>query len=1110
MGLRSAIRQPGTVDRGNLQNKADMSMTKQHVGSLSIAGIVIALSATILAADDSSLPKQPPVSQQISQKDLDTRDQESLKGVRVVKPDITVQNAPQKPTQFPACEQSVLLGRSAFNGNGGNITHEYQPIEDGGFRITGNQAQFNRPICQRENRIWTGPAPIFRMDMAKGYTDGDCLPPLWNRTSNNGTVDLSMGTMRIGIPESGGTTSWFDTMPDVTATFRPGYNEYRISNTAGGWKASLTLAPTCDANGMICRIEFNKDMSLVWSYGGIWWLPSEKNSNVVTVTGNQVRITEPNLPNGLVLAGWDGEGTVRTNAASFGQQAEFRSSKPRRVYHLVANWGVTAYNEDRVRQIQALLDTKQTGPWAAKRDHLKKLWLDDFIAPALDPEARFNKLLAAPSAELDRTVARWNKRRAEFQIRTPDLYLTALINWERCRSEYHRQGPGLLLSKENWVSYAHISVGWYGKEWAGDHQALDECMYLYAAAQDDEGFLRWISTNLDPFLGENNNTFWVDHVWRHYEWTGDKKFITDLWPVARKAAVWMQRHNDKDNDGLFRDWYEYWNCDSGGKGPKAIAPSATSWAMFDRLAKMAAVVGDPKAQQEYAALADKTRTAIYRELWHDDVGRPGSIGMEGIWRPHPQAWEVFLPINAGLFSAEQARSSTRWIESHFGFEPNPGVKLLSCSDCWPIRWSTQWVPIGDTCLVALAGLKAGDADLWWPYIKTAARSAFRNSFPGIAFGISNHGSAGGEREDIDSVDPYIHVALRGLFGIEPALHERRIDICPAFPSDWKEASVRTPDIAYEYKRAGDQATFVIHTPKPVVKRVRANLFSAVSATPSEIESTVTVAVSPRPALPAPLPEKQRTVLWEQQPPPPPKTLSDEKRSRQVLIDLSKACNVTNEEFTELKFTFDYEEENEKAFTAGAQWWGDPPRPLHRWWGNPRLLMSPAPRVVTAVNGVRFLTGGRPVGAPAQPPKNILALTSWRPYPLPGMAQIPMNLKCERVWFLLQSYVHPTKNYIPNGEIIIHYEDGKQETTSLIPPYNLDCYYQHFSRQGFVVPLGELAKPEWPVCDQQFLLAHGDALNVATDPSRVLKSIELRATCCEGIIGLVGLTAIEVH
>ena len=59
------------------------------------------------------------------------------------------------------------------------------------------------------------------------------------------------------------------------------------------------------------------------------------------------------------------------------------------------------------------------------------------------------------------------------------------------------------------------------------------------------------------------------------------------------------------------------------------------------------------------------------------------------------------------------------------------------------------------------------------------------------------------REDVDSVDPHAHLAVRGLFGIEPALHEGRLDICPAFPSAWREASIRTPDVSYTYRRQGE-------------------------------------------------------------------------------------------------------------------------------------------------------------------------------------------------------------------------------------------------------------------------------------------------------------------
>ena len=221
-----------------------------------------------------------------------------------------------------------------------------------------------------------------------------------------------------------------------------------------------------------------------------------------------------------------------------------------------------------------------------------------------------------------------------------------------------------------------------------------------------------------------------------------------------------------------------------------------------------------------AHLAEKTREAIFRELWREDAGRLGSIGADGIWRGHPQTWEEYLAINAGLLSPEQGRRAMRWLASHYGFEPKTGVHLLASSDWFPIRWSTQWVPTGDTMLAAMAGIKSGNADRWWPYISTVIGSSFKSDFPGINMGISNAGAGGGDREDVDSVDPHVHCVARGLFGITPALGEDRLDIVPAFPSSWREASIRTPDLSYEYRREAGRATLHIRTPRPVAKRVR--------------------------------------------------------------------------------------------------------------------------------------------------------------------------------------------------------------------------------------------------------------------------------------------------
>ena len=114
-----------------------------------------------------------------------------------------------------------------------------------------------------------------------------------------------------------------------------------------------------------------------------------------------------------------------------------------------------------------------------------------------------------------------------------------------------------------------------------------------------------------------------------------------------------------------------------------------------------------------------------------------------------------------------------------------------------------------------------------------------------------------------------------------------------------------------------------------------------------------------------------------------------------------------------------------------------------------------------------------------------------------------------MWLLLQSYVHPTKNYIPNGEVVLHYADGRKVVQSLVPPYNLDGYFQHFSQKGLPVALGRLvpASADWTPIHQGMSLAHADALEIPCDGSRVLESVELRATCSEGILGVAGMTAV---
>ena len=88
-------------------------------------------------------------------------------------------------------------------------------------------------------------------------------------------------------------------------------------------------------------------------------------------------------------------------------------------------------------------------------------------------------------------------------------------------------------------------------------------------------------------------------------------------------------------------------------------------------------------------------------------------------------------------------------------------------------------------------------------------------------------------------------------------------------------------------------------------------------------------------------------------------------------------------------------------------------------------------------------------------------------------------------------------------------DGKRAGTSLIPPFYLDCYFQHFSREGVPVLFGQLGPfpVGWTPIHRGLASAHADALEIACDAARVLESVELRATCSEAVIGIAGMTAL---
>lgn len=1073
-------------------------------------------------------------------------------------PQVSFTAAPLKPTAPWADGPSVVLDHPAHHSGGADAATIHEPLREGGFRIRGSGHRLNRYIVQGQNRLWTGDPPFFQLDSF--VTDNQPTPALWEKAplstlpakNRKAMSDInlrcSLGSLRLGVPGAAGRVQWLDELGKATTTtFWPGHTDYEI--VGPGWKATVRIAPTMGQHGLVCEARFDRPTPLLWQYGNIYFTEDAPRIQL-TLKDGAARFTDAHRTNAVVIAGWDGQGKVRQMAGSttFGLRwsgegkeyetdspaAEFQADKPRQVYHIFSTWGVTELDRKMVAQSRDnLMVSGAAKAWPAEAEKLWQSWMDCYVNPALDPEGHFRTLSGDPGAALARSLGAWDKRRDEFQIRTPDEHLDALMNWARAVSDYHKQGPGLYLGTLWWTRYAHISCGWNGKSWGGDHATMEQQLRLYACTQvpafsamtrnsnnreqpyvpgaplnggkpfnnwhlgggeiitGEGGYIGYFMPDLTTWFKEDNTAFWVEQVWNHYRWTGNKQFARDLWPMVKKAVSWERRNHDADGDGIFTSFYPYWNADSMAVPAKSAVATATAYGMLQAAVGLGEAVGDPAGTAEYRALAEKTRAAAECQLWNEKAGVLASIGADGLSYSHPHSWEETLAISMGLLDPERGRRAMRWVESRYGLQGvRPEVRLLLTDDLWPILWSGHWAPVGDTLLSAMAGLKCGDADLWWPYLRTAVYSAFRGATPGIRFGLNNYGVAAGDMKDVDADDSHAHMAVRGLFGIEPALHKGEIAICPAFPANWKEASIKTPDLSYEYRCEGDAATIRIRTPQPLVKRVRANLTGPETVTGSERESVVKVKVGP--ALPPTPPQAQppSIVVEKEKAPKAPARLPDTELARLRLVDLSKAYNIRAEELTETPMLFD----NRQT-----------PMPVSKWWYNPPLAMPATPQTIEAGNGVRFLVAGRPVDVAADTaPKGLVALSSWRPYPWPAGVTIPIGKKCEKVWLLLQNYVHPSKCYVPNGEVILHYADKKTATTSLIPPYNLDCYYQHFSREGILMPLGQYNLKNAPDTAK---VCHADALAIPADPSRMLESVEVRATCSEGIIGLAGMSVL---
>lgn len=292
-------------------------------------------------------------------------------------------------------------------------------------------------------------------------------------------------------------------------------------------------------------------------------------------------------------------------------------------------------------------------------------------------------------------------------------------------------------------------------------------------------------------------------------WTGNATHEALLRPALKLHVQWAQESFDHNDDGLFSSYINTWPTDSQFySGGDTYEETSYIYQSALGLRDMAIRAGNETEANLYASLAAKIKGAV-PQLWVVKEGHPSSHREESgnrRLRPDPWLYSVFLPIEAGLFTQEEAAQALFYTE--YGLERNPiFCDPVTPSKCGDVVWTSNWIPSqwsvrqlwsGDNSGLSLAYFLSGLPDDGFNVLKgNLHRDMLQSVVPGMT------GGTNGGTDFNDCVHPLSRSLVSGLFGYLPDYLNTdvaggTVTIAPQFPKEWNVSSLTSADTVISY------------------------------------------------------------------------------------------------------------------------------------------------------------------------------------------------------------------------------------------------------------------------------------------------------------------------
>lgn len=931
-------------------------------------------------------------------------------------------------------------------------------------------------------------------------------------------------------PDADMSSAWFHKSRDISCEWRHGYMHYELSQVSPWFPdflCEIDAFPLSPHDGVAVHFHLCPEGRMIFcaGFGGItdflgrfeYHLNGRRNYCAADAEGNRVVLEGDQAvvegPNGVRMRIATSLGmSLKTGSAS-----ELEASFPSVFLadHAAAGEGEVV-KLDRVVEAGEVLDGWIIVGKNIREDEMRRYLQKTDLAETLQDVIRAKHapycVMKTPDAMLDSTVpdtiiahdASFHGRtfyHGAYGYHTPFLgwrgwYAPTLLGWkERVKSAISSHLATQLQPD------GHRETVWYD---GAERPELDHVGTQYHHLEHTCGKLTALLHRDDIY---NMNEVAVNMMLYYFEHEEDRDFAERCFEGMSKILEWEERIFRHEGTGLYQNFLNTWISDGHSYNGGGCAQASCYNLLANRLmARLARKLGCDDAP--FSVRAEAIAAAIQTHLWLEKEGvlaeYVDTIG-HCMVHPSPELSTIYLAIECGALSREQARRSLAWVEGHVrSIDSQDRHGRLSYSSNWlPKKYSTCGLFPGENACLALAYFDCGMGKAARHILDALVDCFFSGSNPGQTRHVvsSRCGEDLGDLDFTDVSGTYLRMVFEGLWGIKPRRLSNTLIVAPQLYPEWKEASLslngaevvfrRNPDGSEtwrgKFSRWADIPRKMLRIPR---KRSRLlhlalNGKEIVPFADSDSEFLV-VDWSGLADFRVDVQEAGKEIKeYEEKP--------FEKRNplpriqlplaRLEHIDLTSHFNVELEELHRQR----YVSPRPEKYSIGVQITG---RYAWEWThGGHNSVEIDTAMLRHVPAGIWTLKSGWKFSTPAQG-RNLLAVSIWDNFPT--AYRVPLCGCAKGISILAIGVTNAMQNSVPNASITVEYVDGTVETRVLVHPDGFD---------DFMVPA--LQKDYENAYFSDF--NHANVYPIALDERKSLAAIVFEGIANEVIFGILAVT-----